>query len=249
MKVNRTIWRTVELLKLLANNPKGLTASELRDKLQIPKSSTFDIINTLRTCNFIFQFGRRFYIGSMAQEIGEAYSPSTSICFISEALITQLVRKNGVSCSLVFYNDGKLEYALVKRPEGCIISPERLIRDSYIHAAASGKVLLAWISKNRLKKILPQLSYKKFTKNTLKNEQEFLQELNRVREQGFAIDNKEFNELLTCISVPLFNKKKIIAALTFSDIHIKKKHINQLVKELKVTAEKIEEKLTKEWNV
>ena len=47
MKLNRTTQRTVEILKLISRNPDGITLDEICARLDLPKTSAYDIITTL----------------------------------------------------------------------------------------------------------------------------------------------------------------------------------------------------------
>lgn len=47
MKLNRTTLRTVEILKLVSKKTDGITLDEICAKLDMPKTSAYDIVTTL----------------------------------------------------------------------------------------------------------------------------------------------------------------------------------------------------------
>ena len=47
MKLNRTAKRTVDILKLVSRKPDGITLDEICEKLDMPKTSAYDIATTL----------------------------------------------------------------------------------------------------------------------------------------------------------------------------------------------------------
>ena len=47
MKLNRTTLRTVDILKMVSKKPDGITLDEICEKLELPKTSAYDIITTL----------------------------------------------------------------------------------------------------------------------------------------------------------------------------------------------------------
>lgn len=47
MKLNRTTLRSVEMLKLIAKRPEGVTLDEICEIMEIPKTSAYDIVMTL----------------------------------------------------------------------------------------------------------------------------------------------------------------------------------------------------------
>ncbi len=47
MKLNRTTLRTVDILKMVSKKPDGITLDEICEKLELPKTSAYDIVTTL----------------------------------------------------------------------------------------------------------------------------------------------------------------------------------------------------------
>lgn len=43
MKLNRTTLRTVDILKMVSKKPDGITLDEICEKLELPKTSAYDI--------------------------------------------------------------------------------------------------------------------------------------------------------------------------------------------------------------
>ncbi|MBN2837656.1 MAG: helix-turn-helix domain-containing protein, partial [Fusobacteriaceae bacterium] len=47
MKINRTVARAIEIMELLSKEKKGLTIKEISKTMNMPKTSTYDILETL----------------------------------------------------------------------------------------------------------------------------------------------------------------------------------------------------------
>ncbi len=81
MKINRTVDRTISILELISNNPDGLTLNEISEALQIPTSSTFDILQTLLINDMIHKiqpYSKRYILGTKTFMIGSRYNVPTS---------------------------------------------------------------------------------------------------------------------------------------------------------------------------
>ena len=88
-----------------------------------------------------------------------------------------------------------------------------------MHATSLGKVLLSEMEPEMVEAIFrsPDKSLKSFTPNTITTFDNLHIELRKVREQGFAIDNEEYNNGLFCIAMPVKNyEKQIVAAVSIS---------------------------------
>ena len=84
------------------------------------------------------------------------------------------------------------------------------------HATAAGKALVAHESEEELRKRFgPEL--KNYTKNTIRDIEDLLRNLDAARETGFATDLEEFEEGLRCIASPIRDyTRKVIGALSVS---------------------------------
>jgi DNA-binding IclR family transcriptional regulator len=85
------------------------------------------------------------------------------------------------------------------------------------HLGGLGKSLLAFFPEEELDKIIKGRELVKFTKNTITDLDRLKIALKKVRENGFAIDNEEFEIGLTCVGVPIKDfTGKVVAAISIS---------------------------------
>ena len=220
MKLNRTTFRAVEILKLLAASPDGMTLSEIGEALNLPKTSAFDIVRTLNKMHFLHESKKRFTIGFMAHEVGTAYDQHRDLYGLAKSHLTALADTMNMAGSLVQMDGGGLDYVIEHRPIGSIISPAASSGTDYIHASASGKVLLAFMTEGRRKKALATLNFAAFTDRTITDGETFEAEIAKVRRLGYAVDDREFNSLMTCVSAPILSRNKAVATLTLSGLQI-----------------------------
>jgi DNA-binding IclR family transcriptional regulator len=109
------------------------------------------------------------------------------------------------------------------------------------NATAIGKVLLAHLSADERLARFPRQKLQRCTDATITDWHEFEEELERVRESGFALDNQEFERGVKCAAAPVYSHKGVVAALSISapvermEEHIKKHGLVDEIK--KATAE------------
>jgi len=115
-----------------------------------------------------------------------------------------------------------------------------------LYRTALGKVLLAHIPEEERKKILGGKVLPRLTENTITDKRELEKELNKVREQGFALDQEENEKDVRCIAAPIRNyQRRVIAAISISGpaFRIDEKVQNNLKKALIETSAKISKRL------
>ena len=75
-----------------------------------------------------------------------------------------------------------------------------------VHATSVGKALVAHIPEDRLEKILAERGMEKRTAKTITTLPRLLKDLEKVRQQGYAVDDEENNIGARCVGAPVFNQ-------------------------------------------
>ena len=80
-----------------------------------------------------------------------------------------------------------------------------------------GTAFIAFLPDPELQTLLKRLPLKALTTATITRFSQLKDELKRVREQGYAVDNEEFEEGLKCIGAPVQDHSdKVIAAISIA---------------------------------
>jgi IclR family acetate operon transcriptional repressor len=81
-----------------------------------------------------------------------------------------------------------------------------------VHATSVGKALVAHIAEDRLGEILHKSGMEKRTPKTITTVPRLHKELEKVRVQGYAVDDEENNLGARCVGAPVFNDRGTIEA-------------------------------------
>lgn len=79
----------------------------------------------------------------------------------------------------------------------------RIGKRAPLHCTAVGKVLVAAFDPERREEIARSLEYPALTGNTITTAEAYLDELARVAEQGYAVDNAEHEDFIHCVAAPV----------------------------------------------
>jgi DNA-binding IclR family transcriptional regulator len=86
-----------------------------------------------------------------------------------------------------------------------------------MHCTALGKSVLAHLPGERVRAILSRHGMLRGTPRTIVTVSDMERELDRVRRQGYAIDDVEFEEGVRCVGAPILDHRGIpIAAISVS---------------------------------
>lgn len=115
------------------------------------------------------------------------------------------------------------------------------------HATSMGRVLLSGLSTLELKALISNFEMPKYTKNTITSKSQLLEEITKVKNQGWSINDEELEHGLRSIAVPIFHKSnKMIAAINISTTaqsNTLESMQEMFLPELKLTAQRISEDL------
>jgi DNA-binding IclR family transcriptional regulator len=158
----------------------------------------------------------------------------------------ELVKQYNETVHLGVLEEGEVLYLAKEESSQTIRMISYIGKRAPLHCTALGKVLLAYISEEERKKILEEKELPRLTKNTITDKRELEKELDKIREQDFALDREENEKDVRCIGAPIRNYKgKVIAAISISSpiFRIDKNVQNNLKEALIKTTNKISKRL------
>ncbi|OCG30452.1 hypothetical protein A9G45_00715 [Gilliamella sp. HK2] len=115
-----------------------------------------------------------------------------------------------------------------------------------MHSSALGKALLAWEPEQRIDELYPNENLVIKTQNTITTKTAYKKELKKIREQGWAFDNAEDFDEVTCLAAPVYDKSgKVIAAISTSGVRFQmpSERINEFVQYLLSATKMLSDKI------
>lgn len=217
--MSKLVYGVLNLLEIFCKNCYPLGITELSNILIEGKSSIFNYIKILEDLEFIEQDSesKKYRLTTKLLElVNESLKCYYGRTDISKYLKT-ITEKTGECC-----------YFGIKNSKNRIVYVDRCLNDSMIaintnlgdsplpHCTAHGKALLAFLDIEDIEAIIKE-GLEKFTEYTITDRQKLLEELRKIRELGYAMDNEERENGFRCIAAPVFNsKKEVIGAIGIS---------------------------------
>lgn len=215
-KIISSAQKCLQILKYMANVNEGLGLNELAEAMDINKSIMHHYLSTLLLEGFIIQNPntKDYRIGPEAFKVGECYLRKDFPYDEMGKILRELHEKVNQSTYYFLRTDTKVS---------CILAKESPSRDSIhldlgtafpLHASASGKVFLAYITKAERDHILNQTGLSAYTEKTITDINLLEKEIIEVRLQGYALSDGEYGDFRE-IAVPVIGfGDKIVGALS-----------------------------------
>jgi DNA-binding IclR family transcriptional regulator len=240
----KTLEKTITILELLSQSPKGLSVSETSKMLAFPKSSTHRILSTLSARGYISQNQdtKKYTLGLKLLQLSSVILSNLGIRDIAEGYLQELYDKSGEIVHMYILRDGKMTcISKVGNPGGLTLS-SFVGWTTEAHGSAAGKVLLSEMSEQDIRGIYPRRTLRKFGKKTITDRETLFQELEKVRRRGYAIDDEEFYEGVRCVAAPVLSRNRVVASISCTGpvFRMTMTRINkELINIVKKTASKI----------
>jgi len=224
-KESRTIKRALDVLQVLKDMHKPLNISQIGAHLNIPRSSAFDIINTLLQEGFVesgSEAKKTYVLGLRAFEIGAAYLQNNDLSPTTRPYLEKLMQLSDATAFLAIERNYQLVYLDKVESPSAVRTSAQLGSRKDMYCAGLGKALLATYPEHKVKEIFDKTEIKKLTENTITEYPALLDDLEKTRSRGYAIDNREASPEVFCIAAPLYDStNKGIAAISLSILYSK----------------------------
>jgi DNA-binding IclR family transcriptional regulator len=247
-KIIQSLDRGLFLLDAIAESSDDISLKELKERLDIDKSSVFRLLATLINKGYVEQdnLTKRYRLGLKILAISSRLYTRLKVNEQARPCLKELASKTGETSHLALCSN--YESVLIDQEIGSeLVSVNTQIgRREPLHATALGKVLLASFSKEEFEAFVSSNGIAQYTPNTKISKAAFKKEIEKVRKTGFAIDDEEYKEGIRCIASPVRDSKGLtIAAIGISGPkeRITKYRIHDLAKVVKEIAKKVSSRL------
>lgn len=209
LKINRTVQRAIQMLSYIAAHPEGVSLDELCEQYALPKTSAYDILVTLVQEGMLsVRPGTKqlYQIGTFAYRIGMSYPDANDTLKLIASELTELARTSDRTAFFGKLSGREVVYILKEVPDNPIITTATVGSTAPLHCTSLGKTLLAFLPEEQSQALLADLTLQPRTSYTLKTTEALLQDLQTIRTRGYALDFREYEEHMVCVSAPIYQR-------------------------------------------
>lgn len=215
----QSVDRALQILECFNGSRTELGITEIATCMDLGKSTVYGLVNTLLTAGYLEQNNenKRYRLGLKLFELGSLVQNRMDIREIAKPFLKQLSEQFDLTVHMGLYRDGEVVYIDKMDTPNTRIIYSQVGKRAPMYCTGIGKAVFAFMSNEDISYLLKRQDRRALTNYTLIEEKKILDELEIVRNQGFAIDNEEVELGLRCIAVPVFDYKgQPIAAISMS---------------------------------
>ena len=216
VRMNRSVQRIVSLLKMLAQDRQGMTVSELASSTGLPESTVYRLLQTLSSEGMAERAADgsgRYRMGLEMFRLGSVVLDRLGVGQNVLSDLEELASLTGETVNLGALHGFNVLY-LQKVESRQTLRASLTVGSATVpaHCSASGKVLLAFSPARRLEHLLDTNALMRSGPNTITDRERLMSELQRIREDGYAIDNLEFAADIRAIGAPILDHTGAVVA-------------------------------------
>lgn len=243
----QSIERAFTILKVLSNNPDGLRVTILAEKAGLTKSTAHRITSTLVNLGYVQQNPEteKYLLGNQLIRLTSVMLNNMDIIKVAEPFLVNLSRDVNETIHLCVENNEEVLYVDKKERNQNIRMYSTIGSRAPLYCTAVGKILLSGMEPTYFDEVMNRMKFELRTALTITSKEKLKQEIEKVKLQGYALDNVENEEGIRCIAGPIYDYRgKVIASFSISGPtnRVTLDRVNdELVEKVRVTSKLISE--------
>lgn len=214
-----SVQRAIDILGLFDHQSPELGIAEIARLLGLHASTTASLVYTLEANGYLTQVPntRKYRLGFKLLERALVILDLLEIRQVAYTSLQELRQQWNETVNLAVLDGRDVVY--VER----LLGTQALGIHSKVgwrapaHSTALGKAILSCLPTAEVKAFIHRYGLPPVTAKTITDPEQFLAELDKVREQGFAVDDEENEIGGRCVAVPIFDHTgKPVAAVSVS---------------------------------
>lgn len=215
----RAVERALYILKAFLTNASELSAGEIGKRIELDPSTTFRLLATLESHGFVKQDSTsgKYRLGVQCLELGSQFLKSNDLRGSALNVMQNLRDQFGETVHLGILDGDEIVYLeKVAGSHAIGLMSSRVGGRAPAYATAIGKVLLANMPTAELASLYAHRKLARYTPATITDWRALERELERVLENGYAVDDQEHETGVKCVAAPIYGHRGVVAALSIS---------------------------------
>jgi IclR family transcriptional regulator, KDG regulon repressor len=201
----QSLGRAFAILEEVARHRDGIGLADLSKRVGLHNSTTFHLVKTMVSLGYIRQEkeSKRYRVGRPLFALAASSLDEIEMVSVATPVLEDLARETGESSHFaVRMGDAVVVIARTGGP-GAFQLTDRVGVVRPAHCTALGKVILASLRDDQLRRFLERVELAPSTDKSITEIPVLLREIDEVRRSGIAFDDGEFNLEVRCVAVPV----------------------------------------------
>jgi IclR family pca regulon transcriptional regulator len=204
-------------IEAFATTRQRMTLTEVAKKTGLTRAATRRYLLTLVTNGYADFDGKRFQLTPRVLRLGHAYLASVPLPQIAQPIVEDLGHRTDESIALSILEGSESLTIASSSPRRIVGIFTRVGTHLPALSTATGRVLLAGQSDDVIRAIFRSAPIQRLTQKTKTSPNQIWEEIRRIRQSGYALNDEEIEVGLRVIAVPVREAGgKVVASMCVS---------------------------------
>lgn len=215
----QSVTNALELMEEFRGEDTELGVTELSKRLGLHKNNVFRLLATLESRGYMEQnkITGNYRLGLKVLELGQVFIKHMGLLKMARSVLEEICEKCNETAYLAVIREDRVVYVDVIESSRPVRVISRVGVGLPVYCSAVGKAQVAFESIDEVDRILSEHTIQRYTPRTITDREELLRHLERVRQQGYALDDEEFDDGIRCVGVPVRDYTgRVVAGVSIS---------------------------------
>jgi DNA-binding IclR family transcriptional regulator len=190
----------------------GGKVTEIVEETGLSKGAVYKHLSTLQEHDFVVKDGSEYALGFRFLDYGGWLRSNYTGSGIIKPQIQELAEETNEVAMFAIQENARIVTLFRENGNQGVFTRTRLGRRMYPSQTAGGKAILSQLPDEEVRSILDTTGLPKETENTITDEAKLFEELETVRERGYAFNREESTKGLVAVAVPLVPGDTVLGA-------------------------------------
>lgn len=201
-----TVQKVFDILDLFKHGDQ-LSLQDIKERLGTSRSTLFRLLYTLEKNQYLNKTETgKYELGLALFILGNSFSMGSQLKKAAAPHMRALSQQVNLSVHLGILVGTSVVILNKIDPPNRITMFSRVGIAVPAHCTGQGKTLLAFSPRERVEEVINAHGLKRYTANTITTADGLFEELRRIRERGYTIDDSEHEQHIRCVGVPILGK-------------------------------------------
>ncbi|WP_430540827.1 IclR family transcriptional regulator [Natrialbaceae archaeon AArc-T1-2] len=212
----KTVVRTFEIVEFIKDR-EGARVLEVSEHFDLPNSTVHSYLASLHELGYLVKDGDEYHVGLQFLHVGGHAATRHRAYQMARPKVKELAMETNERAQFIVEEFGYGIYLHMETGDNAVETDVRIGKMASLHTTSAGKAILAHLPEEQVMRIVDRYGLSKRTENTITDPDALLEELETIRDRGYAYNDGERITGMRAVGVPITDvEDDVVGALSVS---------------------------------